>query len=73
MPLPAVAIVIAGVGAVSNLIGTGMFMHQQSESRKDTMEYLKMMSQENTQRRAQLCQFLQQSGNGNTAMMLAQS
>lgn len=65
MPLPAVAVVVMGVGAVTSLIGTGMVMHEQSEARKANMEMLKQMMGQNQQRQQMLGSFLKQGGYGN--------
>ncbi|MDQ7823592.1 MAG: hypothetical protein RDV48_12405 [Candidatus Eremiobacteraeota bacterium] len=59
MPLPAVAIVIVGLGAATSLGTTYMVTKQQEKARESNMEMMRMMKEENEMRSAQMMQFLQ--------------
>lgn len=61
MPIPAVLVVGVGIGAATNLIQTGMVMHQSNKARKESQKMLEMFMAQNAQRRANLQAFLQQS------------
>lgn len=59
MPLPAVAIILAGIGAAVGLGSTYMITKQQEKARESQFEMLRMMMAENERRSGECMQFLQ--------------
>lgn len=63
MPIPAVAIVVVGVGAAVKIGTTYMVCKQQDKARESQKEMMEMMMQQNEKRSQQMMEFLKWQSN----------